>query len=97
MNNIIINIICDLKFFKLNDVMNLKLINKEFFNSCKYLQSYLENLKFKNYFIHHMLFDYYCVNSFIHSFKINQKIDYFRELGELLFDEYYSYKNNKIK
>lgn len=97
MNHIIINILCDIKFFKLDDIIKLKLINKEFFNSCKYLKCYHDNLIFKNYFIDHMLFDYYCVNDFIHSFKINKKIDYFKELADLLFDEYYNYKYQLIK
>lgn len=95
MNNVIINIICDLKFFKLNDILILKLINKEFFNSCKYLQCYLNHLIFKNYFINYLLFDHDCINNFIYSSK--NKLQFYKDLSELLFDEYYLYRNNKIK
>tara|TARA_A100001015_G_C14893323_1_gene673329 strand:- start:395 stop:685 length:291 start_codon:yes stop_codon:yes gene_type:complete len=93
MNLVIINILCDLKFFKIKDILKLKLINYDFFNSCKYLDYYYENLIFENYFIKRLLFDEENLKLF---FSFDKNLNNYKILAELLFDEYYCYKFNKL-
>lgn len=93
MNSIILFLLCDQKYLKINDLINMRLVSKECNYNINYLNKKLNANKLKNLLIHKLGMNLFYLEDLMYYDDIFLNMKF---IGHNIFYDYYSIDNDII-